>query len=50
MDCLPDEISNLLTEKEQQMNIPKDLRNILNIKKMCEDVILNETIVHTYIR
>ncbi|KAK7169782.1 hypothetical protein R3I94_000122 [Phoxinus phoxinus] len=50
VDCLHDEISQLLDEKEQQMDIPKDLRNILNIKKMCPAVIFNETIVNTYIR
>ncbi|XP_077058209.1 adhesion G-protein coupled receptor G5 [Siphateles boraxobius] len=50
VDCLPDEITELLNEKDQHMNIPKDLRNLLNIKKMCEDVILKETVVNTYIR
>ncbi|XP_067257550.1 adhesion G-protein coupled receptor G5-like [Chanodichthys erythropterus] len=48
--CLPDEIRGLLETKENQMNSPKGLRNILNIKKMCRDVILNEAIVDTYIR
>ncbi|XP_051756115.1 adhesion G-protein coupled receptor G2-like [Ctenopharyngodon idella] len=48
--CLPDEIKGLLETKENQMNSPKGLRSILNIKKMCQEVILNEAVVDTYIR
>ncbi|XP_050969881.1 adhesion G-protein coupled receptor G2-like [Labeo rohita] len=50
VDCLPDEISKLLTRKERQMNIPKDMRNILNIKQMCKEVIFHEAVLDTYIR
>ncbi|XP_056121763.1 uncharacterized protein LOC130100360 [Rhinichthys klamathensis goyatoka] len=49
VDCLPVEIRKLLNEKDQQMKIPKDLRNLLSMKKMCQDVIFNETMVNTYI-
>ncbi|XP_067304495.1 adhesion G-protein coupled receptor G5 [Pseudorasbora parva] len=50
VDCLTDKILELLSQKENSMDIPKDLRNILNIKKMCPEVICNENIVDTYIR
>jgi len=50
VDCLPDEIKELLGEKDKQMKIPKDLRNLLSVKKMCRDVIFYETMVNTYIR
>ncbi|XP_016102993.1 G-protein coupled receptor 126-like [Sinocyclocheilus grahami] len=48
--CLPDGISKLLKMKETQMNMPQDMRNILNIKAMCKDVIFSEIVVDTYIR
>ncbi len=36
--------------KAEKMNMPKDMRNILNIKKMCKDVIFHEAVLDTYIR
>ncbi|KTG07531.1 hypothetical protein cypCar_00003051 [Cyprinus carpio] len=50
VECLPDDISNLLKMKEKQMNMPQDMRNILSIKRMCEDPFVNETVLDTYIR
>ncbi|KAK2914296.1 hypothetical protein Q8A67_002695 [Cirrhinus molitorella] len=50
VDCLPAEISKLLTKKESEMKIPNDMRNILNIKSMCTDVIFHKDVLNTYIR
>uniref|UniRef100_A0A8C1LQA9 Uncharacterized protein n=1 Tax=Cyprinus carpio TaxID=7962 RepID=A0A8C1LQA9_CYPCA len=49
VDCLPDDIRKLLEEKAKTMNIPTDMRNILNIKTMCKNVIFHEAVLDTYI-
>ncbi|KAF4110633.1 adhesion G protein-coupled receptor G3-like [Onychostoma macrolepis] len=50
VDCLPGDISKLLEMKAENLNMPKDMRNILNIKKMCAEVIYHKDVLDTYIR
>ncbi|XP_026071636.1 uncharacterized protein LOC113051784 [Carassius auratus] len=49
VDCLSDDIKDLLNVKAKKMKMPHDMRNILNIKRMCKDVVFSDPVVTTYI-
>ncbi|XP_051577978.1 adhesion G-protein coupled receptor G2-like isoform X2 [Myxocyprinus asiaticus] len=46
--CLLQNITNLMEWKQSQMNVPKDLTNILNVKRMCKVVFDESEIVDYY--